>query len=120
MTERKSFSRDRRRHPRYAVEVGNLVGFHHAGVDFEGVVADISFGGMCVRSTKALPTIEGSFTVMHAVAGPLQVQQSWRKGSAMGVEFQQVADSDLARSLRCVQILIGDKDAEIAAGVPDI
>ena len=102
---------DRRRHPRYSVEIGNLVGFSYDGDNYEGVISDISFGGMCIRATEALPVIEDSFTLMHGVAGPLQVRQSWCKGSAMGIEFNHAKDSDLARSLRCVQILLnGESD----------
>jgi hypothetical protein len=109
MDKQKSSGLDRRRHPRYHVEVGNLVGFSSDGAEFEGVISDISFGGMRIRATEALPVIEGSFTLMHSAAGPLQVQQSWCKGSAMGVEFTITKDSDLVRSLRCVQILLNDK-----------
>jgi hypothetical protein len=53
---------------------------------------------------------------MHDLAGPLQARQSWSRGTSMGIEFHMAEDSELSRSLRCVQILLDgdgyDEDAD--------
>ena len=107
---------DRRTDPRFGVEIGAVVGFSHNDRNFEGVIVDISLGGMRFRMTAPPPVIEDDFTVMHPQAGALQVRQSWIKGSAMGVEFAMPHDSRLARSLRCVQLLL---DEEAESGGPE-
>jgi hypothetical protein len=97
---------DRRRYERHELEVGNVVGFSHGGLDYEGIIVDISMGGLRIRMTERAPLIEGDFTLMHDLAGPLQAKQSWSRGTSMGVEFHMAEDSELSRSLRCVQILL--------------
>jgi hypothetical protein len=106
---------DRRRHARHKLGVGNVVGFSRDGLEYEGVIVDISMGGLRLRMTERAPLIEDDFTLMHERAGPLQVRQSWCRGTAMGIEFAVADDSELARSLRCVQILLdgsGDSDTD--------
>lgn len=108
---------DRRRHARHKLEVGNVVGFSRDGLEYEGVIVDISMGGLRLRMTERAPSIEDDFTLMHERAGPLQVRQSWCRGTSMGIEFVAAEDSELARSLRCVQILLdgsGDGDTDAA------
>jgi hypothetical protein len=118
MTEEPIKGADRRHHARHKLETGNIVGFSRDGLEYEGIIVDISMGGLRLRMTERAPSIDGHFTLMHERAGPLQVRQSWCQGTSMGIEFVAAEDSELARSLRCVQILLdgngetgGDTDA---------
>ena len=70
---------DRRTDPRYSVEIGAVVGFSHDSSDFEGVIVDISLGGMRLRMTTPPPVIEDEFTVMHPQAGALQGKRDGRR-----------------------------------------
>jgi len=111
MPEERYKGSDRRRYERHELEVGNVVGFSHGGLDYEGVIVDISMGGLRIRMIERAPLIEDDFTLMHDLAGPLQARQSWSRGTSMGIEFHMAEDSELSRSLRCVQILLdGDGD----------
>ncbi|MDX1402101.1 MAG: PilZ domain-containing protein [Kiloniellales bacterium] len=105
---------ERRRHPRFPVEVGAIVGFSHNGNGLEGVIVDLSMGGLQLRFTEPLPKIEGIFTIAHGLAGPLQVHQTWVRGTTMGVSFDMPEDSALSRELRCVQLLLDNPSIDDA------
>lgn len=111
---------DRRRHARHKLEVGNVVGFSCGGLEYEGVIVDISMGGLRLRMTERAPVIEGDFTLMHDLAGPLQARQSWNRGTSMGIEFHMADDSELARSLRCVQILLDGSGKSTSESEPQV
>ena len=97
---------ERRNHERYALEVGNLVTISDDGKAYEGVIVDISLGGMCVRFLEAAPALVGVFSLQQTCGSDLLARQSWIRGSAMGVEFAMEEDSELARTLKCVQVVV--------------
>ena len=120
MPEERYKGSDRRRYERHELGVGNVVGISYGGLDYEGVIVDISMGGLRIRMTERAPLIEDDFTLMHDLAGPLQARQSWSRGTSMGIEFHMAEDSELSRSLRCVQILLdGDGYGEDADDADD-
>ena len=65
MTEEPIKGADRRLHARHKLEIGNIVGFSRDGLEYEGIIVDISMGGLRLRMTERAPSIDGHFTLMH-------------------------------------------------------
>lgn len=99
---------ERRREPRFRIEPGPWLKVFHDGLKWDGVLVDLSLGGMRLHLEEEAPAIADNLTVTHSLAGTLRMRQSWANGAAMGLQFDMPTDSKLARELRCVQLLLDD------------